>query len=113
MDASMVDSRAHRRIADYAVGLSRGRVQADEVGRQSRHAQTAVAGHDRFVDGRHAHRVGAQPREGADLRRGLEARPRNGQVDPLRQLDTELPGLAALRRRWPATGPRPPPISPT
>jgi hypothetical protein len=34
-DAKMVDSRAHRRIADYAVGLSRDRVQAGGVTRRS------------------------------------------------------------------------------
>ena len=34
-DAKMVDSRAHRRIADYAVSLSRDRVQAGGVARRS------------------------------------------------------------------------------
>jgi hypothetical protein len=64
-------------------------------GRDGGHAHAGVARDDRLVDGRHPDRVGAHGAKGADLGRGLEARPADGEVDALGQVDPEVGGARA------------------
>src|SRR5579875_2018502 len=60
-----------------------------EVGdhRHRGHPQPAVAGENRLLHGGHADGVGAEDAVGADLRRGLEARAADPEVDALGQSD--------------------------
>src|SRR4051794_18323372 len=70
------------RLAAHALGQVRDGGDRDRL-------QAGVAGQDHPRHGGHADGVGAQRAEGADLRRGLEARAGGGQVDALGQVDAE------------------------